>query len=212
MSENQGHGNDFEARIKLSGGIFSPAAATRVVPSFDIAGEDDTEHGYPTSIKSTGSATIGLADARRFWISCDYAPYRMIVGQYDQKETIKEFVKIHEFIIQEDHRRVFCGSVNYDEIRSFHEDISVSNFPEGQHEEARKRAQELKSSLEDRLGLVMLNRKIDSKRQRRLQCSVNLPEMIDELKESYVLHTGSFGSLILPFPIPSGKRQRNKTE
>lgn len=212
MSKSQGHGNDFEARIKSSGGISSRVAATRVVPSFDILGKDDTEHGYPTSIKSTGSARIDLADARRFWNSFDYAPYRIIVGKYDQKGTIKKFVKIHEFIIQEDHRRVFCGSVNYDEIRSFHEDISLSKFPEGQHEEARERAQELKSSLEDRLGLVMLNRKIDSKRQRRLQCSVNLPEMIDELKESYVLHTGSFGSLKLPFPIPSGKRQRNKTE
>ena len=84
-SDNQMHGKSFENLIKAANGIFTYAAADRKrSPNdrFDIQAEDDCSRQFPTSIKSTQNSVVGLSDARLFWQSFNFVPYRILVGRY----------------------------------------------------------------------------------------------------------------------------------
>lgn len=202
---NQMHGISFENCIKAANHIFDYAAADRVkgpTDIFDIDADLDIMHGFPTSIKATGSNSIALSDARRFWNSLDLAPYRILVGYYRQIEEKKVFHQIDEYIIRPEHRYALLGSIDEDDISFFHN--SLQFFGEGQHKEARLWAKEKNIEYEGVLGAVKLNPKIDSKKQRRLQCSVN--SNILEFICGVTNYTENFGNLILPLTILSTRR------
>jgi len=205
------HGKSFENMIKAANGIFSWAAADRKrSPNdrFDISADDDRKFGLPTSVKSTQNNTVSLSDARLFWQSFDFVPYRILVGLYKQEGAIKVFRVIHEIILRDKYRTDLLGSIPASEINKFHD--GLRGFGAGQDEQSRARvwAQERKQELMPNIGKVTLNPKIDSKNQRRLQCSIhlsNLTEILDA--EDHTLHTESFGTLTLPLQISSGMRK-----
>ncbi|MYK44495.1 MAG: hypothetical protein F4039_10490 [Gammaproteobacteria bacterium] len=211
-AKNQMHGKAFENHIKAANGIFSYAAADRKRSTgerFDISGDDDLVLKIPTSIKSSQGEVIALSDARKFWESFDYVPYRILVGVYLQRENEKEFREIHEIIIREDYREYLLGTVTLDQVTNFHN--GLLGFKRGRHAEARGWADERLEELRTDLGLVYLNRKIDSKTQRRLQCSVGLSDLIEVVnRRDYTLHNLEFGNLILPLRIKGGSRKFNK--
>ncbi|MGI9252039.1 MAG: hypothetical protein ACR2PR_12770 [Pseudohongiellaceae bacterium] len=208
-STSQMHGKSFENMIKAANGIFTLAVADRKrSPNnmFDIDAGDDRVHQLPTSIKSTNDDTLSLADARRFWESFDFMPYRMLVGSYKQEEQIKIFNTIHEIILSDCYKSDLLGEITAEEISDFHDGIKSFGF--GKHKEARAWAQERKRELQPKCGLVTLNPKIDSKKQRRLQCSVQLPNLIEILDDcDQKLHKKGFGKLLLPIRIVSGTRK-----
>lgn len=87
---NQMHGKSYENLIKSANGIVSYSATDRKRTHgdrFDIGADDDNDRGIPTSIKATGGNGITLSDARKFWQSFNYAPYRILVGKYSKKKT-----------------------------------------------------------------------------------------------------------------------------
>jgi len=207
-SNNRMHGKTFENMIKAAHGIFTYAAADRERSPgeyFDIAAEDDQDRGIPTAIKASGSATIGLSDARRFWASFDHVPYRILIGIYCQEGDTKKFTAIHELILRRKYRQALPGDITPGEITAFHEGIRA--FGIGQHLAARDWAQKIKGTLKARGGAVTLNPKIDSRTQRRLQCSIHLAKLRRAVSdEDQRVHVSRFGKLPLPFPIVSGKR------
>ena len=203
---SQMHGKSFENLIKgANNGIFSHAAADRErTPGerFDIDGDLDMQKGWPTSIKSTGNSTIGLSDARKFWESMDFAPYRILVGQYRQQGGNKVFHEIDEFIVRPDHRAALLGSATLAEITAIHD--GITGFGRGEHVLARDWAQKQKQKIGPRLGAVALNPKIDGKAQRRLQCSVTITAL--ESIAGVERFVDTFGVWGLPFSLKSGKR------
>lgn len=207
---NQMHGKNFENLIKASNGMFTSATADRKrSPNerFDIGEEDDRILGIPTSIKSSKGDVVALSDARKFWESFNYLPYRIIVGRYKQTEHLKAFFEIHEIILQEIYRDDLLGSILESEICEFHN--GLREFKAGPQEQSRASswAQKKKLDLDSRRGLVTLNPKIDSKNQRRLQCSISLKKIVNILeKGDYILHDENFGILTLPLLIKSGSR------
>lgn len=214
MSENQRHGKSFEGIVK-SCTLFSERATDRERPSnspFDIYGEDDLIKKFPTSVKSASynnSGTIvGLSDARFFFNSFENAPYRIMVGVYKQIDEFKEFFKIYEFIVSETSKRdIFFGKVDFKTVESLHYGIGLEKFPKGKHSEARIWVKEQLSKIKDGLGIIKLNPKIDSKSQRRLQCSVKLSDLISILNENLETHTSCIGDISLPIKLKSPIRQ-----
>ena len=201
------HGKVFENWIKGNSKLYSYSTSDRYRSSntmFDIDKEDDIIRGIPTSIKSTKDEDpIGLADARNFWNSFDDAPYRILIGSYVQKGNVKKFTKIYEFFLEKIHRQIFFGDVTIDEIEIFHE--GINKFKEGEHNEGRKWAKDQNILLKPRLGIIKLNPKIDSKTQRRLQCSVNLLDLSKNIQYKTV-YTWKFGLHFLPLEIASHPR------
>ncbi len=208
-SKNQMHGKSFENMIKAAG-VFGWAAADRKrTPNdrFDLGSVDDGRSGLPTSIKSTKSNMVGLSDARQFWRSFDSVPYRLPVGSYSQQAGFKVFGAIHEILLRESYRAALLGRMTEAKVEQFHNGLKTFGTGRDGQIRASAWARERKRELRPDTGLVTLNPKIDSKNQRRLQCSVRLSKLIEMLDaDDYVIHTNSFGTLALPLRIVSGKR------
>lgn len=204
-SDNQLHGKTFENMIKAANnGIFSSFSSDRKRSPherFDIGREDDLERGIPTSIKSTGNNIIGLSDARSFWESFRFMPYRMIVGAYRQKGNRKVFDLIYEIIFHSKYRSHVLGDVSEDDITQFHNRLRQFGPGPDAQKQASAWAQERKQLLEERIGLVTLNPKIDSKNQRRLQCSIHLDYLIKLLEpDDYTPPQRTFRNSSAPSP------------
>lgn len=203
---DQMHGKVFENLVKAANGMFGYAAADRHrAPDepFDIGAELDICHGLATSVKTTNGSTITLSDARSFWQSLERAPYRILVGHYRQRRDRKTFFQISEFIVKPEHAKALLGEVTLAEIETFHN--GMKGFGKGAHVAARAWAIEEKQRLGKRLGHVTLNPKIDSKSQRRLQCSVDLRNLWSTCGVHH--HTSAFGKIALPVSILSGPRR-----
>jgi hypothetical protein len=218
MTPNQLHGKRFEDQIKGCGWFDRSADSSRAVNAgFDIEARFDRRLSLPTSIKSTGSKTIALADARKFWSIAQ--PYRMLVGSYNQDNSRKVFNMVHEFIIHGAILELLRGRVAVEEVAQIHTGLGLQHFPEGRHNAARLWAREQIASIQGRLGLAGLNPKIDSRSQRRLQCSVSLDVLIaaatgetpfydenNNVTPNHQVHDAVVGTLVLPVTLLSSRR------
>ncbi len=225
MASNQLHGKSFEDLVKAA--LFQGAAdrSRSVNSEFDVEGDFDRIYGLPSSIKTTSGKTVGLADARRFWRN--NTAYRMLVCSYTQQGTTKLFHQVDEIFLHGEMFPALKGSISLEEITEIHFGFGITRFPEGMHVEARAWVKERIQKVQDRIGLVVLNPKIDSESQRRLQCSVSLPALIKLAEEhppyrspngraansNYFGHRARIGFVQLPFPmVDSGPRTFNKTK
>ena len=208
MTRNQLHGKKFEDLIKGCG-LF-PGASDQSRSStvgMDIEARFDRMRELPTSIKATGSGVVTLSDARRFW-AIEY-PFRMLVGVYVQEENQKRFSIIHEFILLPADLGALRGNVTGAEVEALHVGIGLSAFPAGRHAEARAWIVTQKRELQERNSKVTLTPKIDSKRQRRMQCSLRLLDLtaVTERQRRHIVHTNKIGDLVLPFSLVSPPRK-----
>lgn len=211
MARNQLHGKRSEDLIKASGRFPNSCDHERsAVDRFDIEAEFDQDLGLPTSVKSTSNGSIGLGDARRTWENVLGYSFRMVIGRYAQFTNRKVFGEIAELVLDPSLADALIGSVSLDEVASLHEAISLRAFPAGEHNRARAHAKAAVARLKPRLGLLVLNPKIDSKNQRRLQCSLDMEGLIElaRLRGSpWWLHEMHFGDLPLPLAVRSGARE-----
>lgn len=223
MSTDQLHGKAFEDRIKAA--LFRGAAdgGRSATSEFDVEPKFDKTYFLATSIKSakhSKSAIVGLSDASRFWKND--LPFRMLVGLYHQRDRRKEFFEVHEFLLHGAMHQKLKGDISYEEVNGIHRDMSVKNFPRGTHVQARAFVRERLNAIKEKSGAIILNPKIDSKGQRRLQCSVNLGKLIAIAEagdpyhspetnlisnSNYRLFTDSIGTDFLPFYVAGTARE-----
>lgn len=219
MSRNQLHGKEFERRVivdcfgvpKELADEFSSTAI------FDIPlGVTTCQHptGQPVSIKTTAvkvagrSAMACLSDARRVWAWNE--PLILVVGLYAQEKQEKVFHTVYEFHLQlgEAERQFLYGQITPADVESFHD--ALKGFGAGQHQEARMWAKRQKRQLQPKGGAIQLNPKIDSKLQRRLQCSALVSALLDGCAETRAFTQESLGGyrgLQLPLRVNSSKRE-----
>lgn len=213
MATNQLHGKQFEDIIKASS-LFSGSSdfGRNATSKFDIEAKFDKIKNLPTSIKVSKGNIVGLSDARRFW-SLD-EDFRLLVSKYKQLDDRKSFYEIHEFKLDSSMLEILRGDLSFKEIENLHNGISLENFPLGKEKEARKWFRNEKQKLKNKLGFIKLNPKIDSKGQRRLQCSVSILDLVSEIKKmnesNYILHDQSYGVLTLPIALISSSRIFNR--
>lgn len=214
MTPHQLHGNRFADQIKGCG-LFdrSSDASRRVDAEFDIEARFDRRHALPTSVKTTGSKIVTLSDARRFWRLNQ--PFRMLVGPYAQAINRKVFSRVEEFVI---HGPIFAdlkGELSIDDVTHLHDGIGLARFPRGQQAEARAWIADQLAAVANRRGKVILNPKIDSRGQRRLQCSVRLDDLIELAGRhpqynnisNHQSHQECYGDLGLPLTLMSTRRE-----
>ena len=178
MTRHQGHGTSFEDMIKGSGFFGGSANSRRPMTSaFDIEARFDKTLNLPTSVKVAKGNSITLSDARRFWSISQ--PFRMLVGSYRQRSSTKVFYTVHEFIVHGTMIHTLRGSIRQEDVAAIHDGIAMRVFGPGCHQNARAWVRAEVNAMSSRRGLVALNPKIDSKGQRRLQCSVLLSNLRD---------------------------------
>lgn len=184
MAEVQAHGNKFEDFI-----VFQRTGKTKkeydkfkakngfgtgYTSKSDIAKGALSE--VDTSIKATNSNTICCGDLiHRIEQKDDYT---MVVGAYNQVEDYKCFHTQYEFFIQAEDYEKLWGDMTYDSVLPFVNYVkSIPEGPEGQ-KAAKSQTINYKELVSDEKALFVINPKIDSKSQRRVQCSINLKNLL----------------------------------
>lgn len=226
MSTNQLHGKTFEREVITTCFGVSEELADSFPNTalFDIPfGVVTCQHssGNPVSIKTAAikaakrAATVCLADARRVW-SWD-RPVVLVVGLYAQVGMDKVFHTIYEFQFELDaaQRTKLYGSVSLLEVSDFHNGLKTFGPGAEAGKLGQKWARETKKPLKRRLGVIQLNQKIDSKRQRRLQCSAKLIDL-EQACTSHLRFTeaspGDYRGLKLPYTVfNSSSRELGRT-
>ena len=165
--EVQNHGVVFEQWIRdtfFDG--YTPASYTQ---KWDIPAAANKNFGgipvNPKAIKYKGAVDMGDA-LRQFDID---EPFWLIIGYWEQREQTKRFVNIVAQRIEPDEYRKLWGEVTRADLERL--DRVIKDTPD--YREARKLAQEMKRTAPFKSSLITLNPKIDSKGQRRLQCSLS---------------------------------------
>ena len=172
--ERQAHGNRYEDQViqRITG--VSKAHYETLVPGGYTSIHDLVE-GILTdrniSVKTTCNNTIDCGDALRRY---DHNDYDMIVGVYDKSGIHTE----HTFRITPDMHHLLWGDITREELAEFV--LFVKTIPHGKAaQQATKQERETwKKALEAKGGLFRLHAKVDSKKQRRVQCSLKITQLL----------------------------------
>ena len=183
MGSSQQHGfivedllkKEFDPYAGQAQGKQAPPINSRYTARFDVPGNRDPYgQGLPTSIKTarfTGpNSLVCLSDAVRIAGLMEVPKMRLLVALYQQEGQNKVFSEVREYLIEANEWKTLMGSVPVDLIDDFHVALRA-----GDPSRARQVARQWKKRLSDEFPSSMRwNPKIDSKTQRRLQCSVRL--------------------------------------
>jgi hypothetical protein len=190
---NQLHGKAFENLIQRAQGC--PVQNFNAL--FDLPQMYD-DYGMQVQIKTVNEKRdrVDLADASRFWRN--QQPIHLLVARYRQEGLVKVFHTIDEYLLGVSALREIKGKIPSWEVERVHDE--VKSYRRGEHVAARGYAHSSLALLEATYGVpvVMLNAKIDSLSQRRIQCSVKLRD-IEKFKIR--MYTESYQGIRLPMSL-----------
>jgi len=205
MPENQKHGFLWESIIKTI--VFGLAGKEKYTAVHDIPRSRNTLNPNENiSIKTTGNSLLCMGDALRVF---DYEPeveHTCIVIQYAQRWEEKVLTHVYELDLTQ--REVLWGSVTKQDIEEL--DRLVRSMPANRRDADIDRAiTQKKRELNAKSGAVRFNPKIDSKTQRRLQCSIPMFASYRAL-----IKTSTTEAIVRGIPIVAsiagGRRVRNR--
>jgi hypothetical protein len=206
MSEVQLHGFDFESWIKKT---FFAEFSVSYSHKWDIPAKFNNSEivpeefrNLPVSIKTCkNNCPIGFGDALRQFKNDE--DFLLVVGFWEQSGGSKNFVAVEAAKVTARHWRSLFKPLTEEQIKFL--DSTIKN-KEMNYTEVRKLAKEIKQSFPP--TKIILNPKIDSKTQRRLQCSLPFAVFWNDVvkKESYRnVECSLFGERV-PNPFISGQR------
>ncbi len=178
VTEVQAHGNVFEDIIireftGMSKNEYDKLKPNGYTSTFDLVKGIITKSNY--SIKTTGKMTVECADILK---RMEEKEYKLIVGCYNQKGENKIFHTQYEFFITSDDDTKLWGDMTYEQIVQFVNFVrAIPPGKEGQKNTLKER-NILKEQIQCKNSLMKINPKVDSKNQRRVQCSFKLKEML----------------------------------
>tara|TARA_X000001382_G_scaffold114328_1_gene92600 strand:- start:327 stop:932 length:606 start_codon:yes stop_codon:yes gene_type:complete len=176
--EVQAHGNVYEdcvirERTDMSKDEYDALKPNGYTSEFDLS--KGLVVDYNGSIKTTKNNNICCSDVVR---KMTHTNYRLIVGQYAQVGEEKVFHTEYEFFITPDDDKVLWGKMDIQEVREFVD--YVKSIPSGKEAQLSTKSQRqvLQEQAQDSSALFKLNPKVDSKNQRRVQCSLHIDKLI----------------------------------
>ena len=200
--EVQAHGNHYEnevirERTGMTKEEYDALKENGYTSEFDLASGLVVD--YNGSIKTTKNNTICCSDLLR---KMKHDDYHLIVGVYKQVGKTKVFHTEYEFFITPADREVLWGDMKYENVEAFVN--YVKSIPAGKEaQQSTKSARNLfQEEVQCKSALFKINPKVDSKNQRRVQCSLH----IDKLIASGVKYT----TKTIDYVVESGPRKFNK--
>ena len=211
-SESQGHGKAYEIEIqKRCYEMTEEELSTyRQCDKYDIRKEHNRINQKNVSIKTSASLRIDCGDIIRFLNSENM---ELILVVYKQINDIKIAIKTVLFNFDDFkailHRDIesLCGE-SYEEwfqkVKDY--DSSVKLIPYGKCEDKSYKTD--KKPLCDKIKYFNIAPKVDSKKQRRVQCSIDLSKISDlQLRD---FGGGELYGKTYKVLVNSGKRKRNR--
>jgi hypothetical protein len=177
MTESQAHGFIFQDAlfIDIYGATKDELRAISYTAKLDLPGElNRLDPGIPVSCKVTGNANkVDMGDCLRIYDGVSSgAPYHLLVAAYTQDDATntKTITSIVEVDLTSATEALF-GTLTRDEIAAL--DAVIKAVPHGRAPTASERdgVYYFRDELHAKTGALQLAPKMDSKAQRRLQCS-----------------------------------------
>jgi hypothetical protein len=215
--EVQVHGNLFEDRI-----IFQHTGLTKkqyqklpgitYTSPFDIVKNVKSQANISVKAVKKGK-TIWCGDILRFVNHCYNKDFTIVAGCWNQiNSNYKEFYEILEFFITPNLRHIICGNLNIENLKPFVD--YVKSIPEGKSSQLKNRSvwKEKRQELYNLYSpnLLKIDAKIDSKNQRRVQCSLQIDEMI-KAQIPYNKYHKEYKGIVLPYEEKSPPRSFKKS-
>ena len=176
--EVQAHGNYFEdLKIRELTGFskdeYDSMKDNGYTSSMDIV--KGLHSDKDVSIKTTKGRKVDCGDILRRRSETEYD---IIIGVWDQVGDSKIFHTEYTFHIKPEHETLLWGRMSYEKLREFNE--YIKSIPEGRtaQKETKVERQVLKTITEDVDAQMKIHPKVDSKKQRRVQCSFNIDKLI----------------------------------
>ncbi len=175
-AEVQHHGLVFEKWVRDT--FFEGYEPPDYTQKWDIPGEINLNHGgYPVNPKAIKYKTpVDLGDALRQYDI--HETFILVIGYWQQEEDEKRFVNIIAPVITPKTMRALWGDVaraDLERLDTLIKDRSIH------YKEVRKQAQAMKRTHPFNTTIITLNPKIDSRGQRRLQCSLSFTKVFKHL-------------------------------
>jgi len=207
--EVQNHGYQWEKWVRST---FFGGYEGGYTDEWDVAKEANQKHGnLPVSIKFTKyGSSVDLGDAlRQFSIK---EPFVMIIGYWKQEGDRKRVVNIVAPVITPEKWQALFAPVTREDLEALDATIKNRDLP---HREAARKASEIKGAEPFSKAIMTMNPKIDSKNQRRLQCSLRFNYVFEHLvpgADSAELEVPTLFGTQAPPPFVSGPRQFKREE
>lgn len=177
QNQSQKHGYIFEERIK---NIFGCEYKDNDTGKYDIPCEfNKIDSNENCSIKITKSNNIDCGDILRFF-TLDNNPIHkttIIIGKYIQHTPqTKKINKIYEINYTQELHKLLFGNITKEELENYIN--KVKNIPHGKNYDKTYLAE--KCELQKKYNMkINISPKVDSKKQRRVQCSIpNFEELL----------------------------------
>ena len=144
---------------------------------------------YDYSIKTSKGNTVDCGDILRRRQETDY---NLVVGCYSQVGDNKVFYSEYTFYIRPEHEQKLWGKMNYNQLAEYVD--YIKNIPAGREAQQETKIERtvLKNCIEDKNALFKIHPKVDSKKQRRVDCSVKMSDLMKagiEYKQTLIRET-----------------------
>ena len=203
--EVQQHGLVFEQWVRDT--FFEGFRPKSYTQKWDIPAAVNKTHGLvPVNPKATKFGTpVDLGDAlRQIQIS---EPFMLIIGYWQQTGDTKRIVNIVAPTITPEQWQKLWAPVTLADLKKLDAVIKDRSLTPAQ---ARDRAQAIKKAPPFSQSIIVVNPKIDSKGQRRLQCSLRFADLFKHLApdaDASVQEKPTLWGVDYPGPIDSKPRQ-----
>lgn len=173
--EVQKHGVIFEKWIRDT--FFDGYKPESYTQKWDIPSEANKNHGgIPVNPKATKYRTaVDLGDALRQYDI--HEPFWLVIGYWQQDGVKKKFVNVVAARVEPDEYHKLWGDVKRADLERLDSLIKDTESPIA----ARQLAQKMKREAPFNTSIISLNPKIDTKHQRRLQCSLTFARVFKYL-------------------------------
>jgi hypothetical protein len=210
MPESQAHGFTWENQVANCFG-YTPEKK-RYTAALDVPSEKNTVlPGVAISVKTAGGKSVDMGDICRIWKETGSdAPLHLVVVFYNQEETTKKFREVVEVNLT-GARPLLFGELTEEEITSYADYVKKMTKEEAATKDYLTRG----TALSARSGFLGVRPKVDSKKQKRVQCSFPNFEKFCKAHPDRVISTSTTPELrgmAIAGEIVSGRRVRHKKE
>ena len=214
FTQSQSHGLFWDNEIRER--VFGLSSCKNDTKKYDINCEENKFDPLENiSIKTSSSNNIDCGDILRFFNGDFTKKYRIILIRYSQLEDKKMIKEIIELDYTIELRNYLFGSITEEILTSYVNSIKL--IPHGNvSNDIKTTYKKLKNKLQKEHNMkINISPKVDSSKQRRVQCSIpKVEKLIEQFPEIIISRTTSpiVRGVAITSIINSGIRKRNKKE
>ena len=170
--QSQAHGFKWENEIKTK--VFELPEESNNTDKYDVSHEKNTnKENENVSIKTTGSKNIDCSDILRFYEYDFNKKNTIILIHYKQSsDKTKKIMCIYEIDYNEEAHKTLFGTITKEELEKYV--LYIKKIASGKCDEDKKKYYKAEKLRLQKLHNMKINisPKVDSKSQRRVQCSI----------------------------------------